>query len=93
MRYKQQAPIWPLMCILSCLFVLSVTAPRSWERIARDHPVVPFEVTEHQLVKSSTGQFIQRVKQHVTPPAGRFGSRFRQCLDVDQAKGRTVKQR
>lgn len=54
MRYKQPAPIWPLMCILSCLFVLSVTAPRSWERIARDEPVEPIEVKQRRPAQSST---------------------------------------
>ena len=35
MRLKQQSPVWPYLGILTCLFVLSVTAPRAWDRMAR----------------------------------------------------------
>src|ERR1700730_812324 len=35
MKLKQQSPVWPYLGILACLFVLSVTAPRAWDRMAR----------------------------------------------------------
>ncbi|MGD9723843.1 MAG: hypothetical protein AB7O59_20775 [Pirellulales bacterium] len=35
MKRKPQSPIWPYLGILACLFVLSVTAPRAWDRLAR----------------------------------------------------------
>ena len=35
MKSKPQSPIWPYLGILACLFVLSITAPRAWERMAR----------------------------------------------------------
>ena len=31
---------WPILCILVCLFILSVKLPKGWERIARDEPLV-----------------------------------------------------
>jgi len=34
MKSKQKSAIWPYLGILACLFVLSVTAPRAWERRA-----------------------------------------------------------
>jgi hypothetical protein len=35
MSRQPRGPIWPFMFVLLCLFVLAVTAPRGWERIAR----------------------------------------------------------
>ncbi len=35
MKSKQQSPVWPYLGILACLFVLSITAPRAWDRMAR----------------------------------------------------------
>ena len=35
MKSRQQSPIWPYLVILACLFLLSVTAPRAWDRMAR----------------------------------------------------------
>jgi hypothetical protein len=32
---KRRSPIWPYLGILACLFVLSVTAPRAWDRMSR----------------------------------------------------------
>jgi hypothetical protein len=34
MKSKKRSPIWPYLGILACLFVLSVTAPRAWDRMA-----------------------------------------------------------
>ncbi len=34
MSRKSRSPAWPFLSILACLFVLSITAPRAWERIA-----------------------------------------------------------
>ncbi|MEX0979437.1 MAG: hypothetical protein WDZ48_11315, partial [Pirellulales bacterium] len=34
-KSKQQSPIWPYLGILAFLFVLSLTAPRAWERKSR----------------------------------------------------------
>lgn len=35
MRAKPQSPVWPYLGILACLFVLSITAPRAWDRMAQ----------------------------------------------------------
>ena len=35
MESKRQNPIWPYLAILAFLFVLSLTAPRAWERKSR----------------------------------------------------------
>lgn len=35
MKSRQHNPIWPYLVILACLFVLSITAPRAWDRLAR----------------------------------------------------------
>ncbi len=35
MKRKKQSPLWPYLGILTCLFVLSVTAPRAWVRLER----------------------------------------------------------
>jgi hypothetical protein len=35
MDFKQESPVWPYLGILACLFVLSITAPRAWDRLAR----------------------------------------------------------
>ncbi|MEX2115139.1 MAG: hypothetical protein WD845_18240, partial [Pirellulales bacterium] len=45
MRSKPQSPIWPYLGILACLFVLSVTAPRAWDRLARHEPLGQFLAT------------------------------------------------
>lgn len=34
MSRKSRSPAWPFLTILGCLFVLSITAPRAWQRIA-----------------------------------------------------------
>ena len=34
MRSKKQSPTWPYLGILVCLFILSINAPRAWQRIA-----------------------------------------------------------
>lgn len=39
MSSHQQTPAWPFLAILICLFALSVTAPRAWERIASKQPL------------------------------------------------------
>lgn len=31
---RRQTPTWPFLLVLVCLFVLSLTAPRSWEKLA-----------------------------------------------------------
>jgi len=38
MSHQPRSSIWPFLLVLVCLFVLSVTAPRGWERIARTAP-------------------------------------------------------
>lgn len=35
MKSNQQSPIWPYLAILAFLFVLSLTAPRAWDRQSR----------------------------------------------------------
>lgn len=35
MKPKHRSPIWPYLGILTCLFVLSITAPRAWDRMSR----------------------------------------------------------
>ena len=39
MKPKKRSPIWPYLGILACLFVLSVTAPRAWDRMAHHESV------------------------------------------------------
>src|SRR5262249_39240873 len=34
-KSKKKSPIWPYLGILACLFLLSVTAPRAWDRRQR----------------------------------------------------------
>jgi hypothetical protein len=34
-KSRQQSPIWPYLAVLSCLFVLSLAAPRAWQRKAQ----------------------------------------------------------
>src|SRR5258708_2372428 len=34
MKSKQKSPVWPYLGILACLFALSITAPRAWNRMA-----------------------------------------------------------
>ncbi len=36
---KQRESTWPFLCILACLFVLSATSPRPWQRIARSKSI------------------------------------------------------
>ncbi len=42
MRTQPRSPIWPYLGILACLFILSVTAPRAWDRLARKEPLGQF---------------------------------------------------
>jgi len=35
MDRQQKEPVWPMLCILGCLLVLSAIAPRSWQKVAR----------------------------------------------------------
>src|SRR4051812_45290564 len=35
MKSKSKSPIWPYLAVLASLFVLSVSAPRAWQRMAR----------------------------------------------------------
>lgn len=37
--HRKQTPIWPFLLVLVCLFVLSLTAPRRWENVARKAPL------------------------------------------------------
>lgn len=39
MKRKKQSPLWPYLGILMCLFVLSVTAPRAWDRLGRKQAI------------------------------------------------------
>jgi hypothetical protein len=34
MSKSATSPVWPFLSVLACLFVLSITAPRAWERLA-----------------------------------------------------------
>lgn len=43
---ERQESTWPFLCILACLFVLSATAPRAWERIARHETCAEMLQTE-----------------------------------------------
>lgn len=45
MTRQQREPIWPFLCVLSLLFVLSVTTPRSWER---SYEKAPWEVADRK---------------------------------------------
>jgi len=39
MLREQQESTWPALCILVCLFVVSVGWPRTWEDVARQRPI------------------------------------------------------
>src|SRR5262245_39752845 len=54
MRPKRTNPIWPYLGILACLFLLSVTAPRAWERMARR--ARPMQVRTAQMTLSAPRQ-------------------------------------
>ena len=38
---KRKSPVWPYLGILACLFVLSITAPRAWDRMGRQETLSP----------------------------------------------------
>ena len=50
MKSKPKSPIWPYLGILACLFVLSVTAPRAWDRMARDRALEPILIAHKSRV-------------------------------------------
>ena len=45
MNRPQKETIWPFLCILACLFVLSVAAPRAWDRAARSRAVTELSLS------------------------------------------------
>ena len=59
---QRRDPTWPFLCILACLFVLSATWPRAWERVVRLRP------------GPAEGNLVTPVATHSVPdPAGRPG--------------------
>ncbi len=53
MKPKKRSPVWPYLGILACLFVLSVTAPRAWDRMARHESLQQvLESRKPQVVES-----------------------------------------
>lgn len=59
MKSKKTSPIWPYLSILACLFVLCVTAPRAWDRMARH------ETLSHAL----SGNKSRVAQAPIVPPA------------------------
>jgi hypothetical protein len=41
MKSKKYSPLWPYLAVLACMFVMCVTAPRAWQRIAVEHSILP----------------------------------------------------
>jgi hypothetical protein len=68
MKSKQQSPIWPYLGILAFLFVLSLTAPRGWDRQSRQQtdwlvaqsPSVETQVPVESVVTVESCEQIQR---------------------------------
>lgn len=54
MRETGRGLNWPFLGMLFCLFVLSVTAPRSWERVARQKPLGELQRPQALSVESRT---------------------------------------
>lgn len=51
MTRQQHEPIWPFLCVLSLLFALSVTTPRSWQR---SYEKAPWELAERKACDART---------------------------------------
>jgi hypothetical protein len=58
--YTQRRPgsTWSLVCVLICLFVLSVTAPTLWDRIVQDRPArdVAVDLARIDSAKTDSGK-------------------------------------
>ncbi len=57
-KSRHRSPVWPYLGILSCLFVLSLLAPRGWERSARVRPI-------NKAPDRESGQSDRRVDESV----------------------------
>jgi hypothetical protein len=61
---------WPLVCILGCLFILSVAAPRAWEHAARRQATT--ELAEQVVVDATVPEIVtpvpQRIELSAQPP-------------------------
>jgi len=62
---------WPLLCLLACLFVLSVKAPRGWQRLATEVPTAD----DGPKATESTPQAIPSFDLHPSEE-GEFGTSF-----------------
>jgi hypothetical protein len=81
MKSKPKSPIWPYLGILACLFVLSITAPRAWDRMAREQslqrmlsarksaPPVQKALRIHREPASREAEFSREVVQSTIGPA------------------------
>ena len=63
MSRRPQSPVWPFMFVLLCLFVLSVTAPRDWERIAHKAPDAD-PLAQHTAGPDTAGRRTTTVAEH-----------------------------
>ena len=82
-RRRKSSPIWPYLCVLACLFVLSITAPRARERIAR-HRSLSRVFTESPAPRAEAAQPRDAFRR-ARGGADRAGSRQRiDCPPVGQ---------
>ena len=51
---------WPFLCILVCLFILSVKSPRGWERVARREAIGPPVVASSSIGAAKPGRRSKR---------------------------------
>jgi hypothetical protein len=90
MKSKQQSPVWPYLGILACLFVLSVTAPRAWDRMARQE-------TLRQVLLDRKPRAEARKKEVVRPEAVQYEAidqdELREHGSIDDAFQRSTKAR
>ena len=78
---RREESIWPLLCILACLFVLSAVAPPSWESVARSEPADEYlsrisaspmrsvvGIAAHRPAKAAAGAALAKIPPAVTEP-------------------------
>ncbi len=91
MKPKKQSPIWPYLVVLACLFVLSVTAPRAWERMARQQGVGHLRASRKIRPAAGPGS-VRRTAQwteYERPDAAELKPREPIAIDVKTARSAT----
>ena len=78
---RRDESIWPLLCILACLFVLSAVTPPSWESVARSEPADEYlsrisaspmrsvvGIAAHRPAKAAAGAALAKIPPAVQNP-------------------------